>query len=173
MDLTEALISSYRDAADHLIGAPRRRFMASIVRELGCGGQRLAEEVLGWNRQTVRKGALELSTGEDISDGRVNNGRLSLEESFPTLLQDLRDVVEPHTQADPQLRTERVYRKITTKEVMRRLHAEKGYAQETLPSEEAIRERLNRLGYHPMRVRKTLPKKRSPRPTQSSSASGR
>ena len=88
-------------------------------------------------------------------------------------VQDLREVVDPHTQADPQLRSERLYRKITTKEVMRRLVTEKGYSEETLPSEEAIRTRLDRLGYRPGRVRKTLPKKRSPKQMPSSSASNR
>jgi len=167
--------------------------MAGIVRDLGFGGQRLAEEVLGWNRQTIRKGEGERRTGAEIPDGRENNGRPSLEDEIPTLLQDIRDVVDPHTQADPQLRSERLYRKITTKEVMRRLVTEKGYveksppekagaekplpepadAKKVLPSEEAIRERLDRLGYKPKRVRKTIPKKKSPRPTRSSSASTR
>jgi len=171
MKLTEPLISSFREAAEKLVGGARRRFMAAIARELGVGGQTRAETVLGWNRQTIRKGEMELRTGVELRDGRERNGRPSLEEKIPSLLQDLREVVEPHTQADPQLRTERLYRKITTKEVMRRLQTEKGYTEETMPSEEAIRERLDRLGYHPMRVRKTLPKKRSPRPMPSSRAS--
>ena len=171
MELTEPLILSLQEASEHLVGGARRRFMAGIVRELGPGGQRRAEEQLGWNRQTVRKGEGELTTGVEIPDGRKTNGRSSLEEQRPTLLQDLRDVVDPHTQADPQLRSERLYRKITTKEVLRRLVSEKAYSPETLPSEEAIRERLDRLGYHPSRVRKTLPKKRSPKPTPSSRAS--
>src|SRR5271169_2167559 len=106
MDLTEGLISSLQDAAEHLGGGARRRFMASVVRELGSGGQRRAEELLGWNRQTVRKGEGELRTGVEVPDGRRNNGRLSLEEALPTLLQDIRAVVDPHAQADPQLRSE-------------------------------------------------------------------
>jgi hypothetical protein len=173
MELTEALISSLQEAADNLVGGPRRRFMAGIVRELGPGGQTRAEKLLGWNRQTIRKGETELRTRIEFRDGRENNGRASLEETMPSLLQDLREVVEPHTQADPQLRSERLYRRITVKEVRRRLQTEKGYTEQTLPSEEAIRERLARLGYYPMRVRKTLPKKRSPRPTPSSSTSPR
>lgn len=173
MELTETLISCLKETAASLLGGARRRFMAGVVRELGTGGQRCAETRLDWNRQTIRKGEAELRDGVEILDGRRNNGRPSLEEQMPTLLQDIRDVVDPHTQADPQLRSERMYRKITTKEVMRRLVSEKGYSEEVLPSEEAIRERLDRLGYRPSRVRKTLPKKRSLKPTPSLSASAR
>jgi Rhodopirellula transposase DDE domain len=173
MELTEGLISFFKETAANLSASPRRKFMAGIVRELGIGGQTRAEQQLGWNRQTIRKGTAELCDGVEIPDGRRNNGRLSLEEQMPTLLQDIRDVVDPHTQADPRLRTERLYRKLTTKEVRRRMVSEKGYTEKTLPSEESIRVRLDRLGYHPSRVRKTLPKKRSPKRTLSSSASVR
>lgn len=144
--------------------------MAGVVRDLGAGGQRCAQRHLGWNRETIRKGEAELRDGISILDGRRDNRRPSFEERLPSLLQDIRDVVDPHTQADPQLRSDRLYRKITTKEVMRRLVTEKGYSEETLPKEESIRVRLERLGYRPSRVRKTLPKKNSPKPTPSSSA---
>lgn len=171
MELTEGLIEVVKQGAADLEGACRRRFMARFVRLLGEGGQRLAEAALGWNRCTVRKGEAELRDGVEIPDGRRNNGRASLEELFPSLLSDLRDIVEPHLQVDPTLRSERLYRKLTTPEVLRRLVSEKGYSEDDLPSEEAIRQRLNRLGYFPQRVRKSKPKKRSPRPTRSSARS--
>ncbi len=173
MELTEGLVEVVKSGAASLEGAPRRRFIAGFVRLLGRGGQRLAETVLGWNRHTIRMGETELRTGIDIPDGRKDNGQPSLEERFPTLLQDLRGIVEPFTEVDPTLRTERLYRKLTVAEVRRRLVSEKGYAEQTLPSEEPIRQRLNRLGYFPQRVRKSKPKKRSPRPTRSSSRSPR
>lgn len=171
MELTEGLIAVVKQGAADLTGAPRRRFMATFVKLLGEGGQRLAESVLLWNRGTVRKGEEELRTGVVFADGRKDNGRLSIEERFPHLLQDLRDIVEPFVQVDPTFRTARLYRKLTTSEVLLRLKSEKGYAEETLPSEEAIRLRLNGLGYFPQRVRKSKPKKRSPRPTPSSTKS--
>jgi hypothetical protein len=167
MELTQELIEVVAEAAENLEGSPRRRFMAGIVRLLGDGGQRLAESTLGWNRGTVRKGEDELRAGVDLPDGRRDNGQAPLEARFPSLLQDLREIVEPFVQVDPTLRSERLYRKLTTREVMRRLVSEKGYAEAGLPSEEAIRQRLNGLGYFPQRVRKSRPKKRSPRPTRS------
>jgi hypothetical protein len=171
MELTRELAEVVKSGAESLEGAARRRFLAGFVRLLGPGGQRAAEAVLGWNRGTVRKGERELREGIDHVDGRVNNGQPSLEDRLPSLLQDLRDVVEPFVQVDPTLRTERLYRKLTTREVMLRLVSVKGYLEADLPSEEAIRQRLNKLGFHPQRVRKSKPKKRSPRPTQSSTRS--
>jgi hypothetical protein len=171
MELTEDLIEVVAGAAENLGGSPRRRFMAGFVRLLGDGGQRLAESMLGWNRGTIRKGEDELRAGVDLPDGRKDNGQAPLEARFPSLLQDLRDIVEPFVQVDPTLRSERLYRKLTTVEVMRRLVSEKSYAEASLPSEEAIRQRLNGLGYFPQRVRKSKPKKRSRKPTRSLSRS--
>jgi hypothetical protein len=173
MDLTEGLAEVVKNGAFNLKGGARRRFMAGFVRLLGQGGQRLAEEVLGWNRATVRKGETELRTGVEIADGRANNGQPALEERFPSLLQHLREIVEPFVEIDPTLRTERMYRKLTVPEVKRRLVSDKGYSEETLPCDEAIRLRLNKLGYYPQRVRKSKPQKRSPRPTPYSSISPR
>ena len=169
VELTEGLVEVLKSGAASMAGASRRRFMAGVARVLGS--QRLAEVTLGWSRRAIRKGEGELSSGADVPDGRENNGRLSLEEQFPTLLKDLQDIVEPFVQVDPTFRSERLYRKLTTSEVLRRLVSEKGYVAGTLPSEEAIRRRLNKLGYYPQRVRKSKPKKSSPRRTRSSTRS--
>jgi hypothetical protein len=171
MKLTDSLAVWLKEAASNLEGSARRRFMAGAVRELGRGGQWRAAQKLGWNRSTIRKGERELRDGIEIPDGRKNNGQPSLEELMPNLRSDLRDVLDPSTQADPSLRSERLYRQLTIKEVIRRLVAEKGYSEEDLPSEESIRVRVNDLGYFPSSVRKTLPQKRSPRQMPSSSAS--
>jgi hypothetical protein len=94
-----------------------------------------------------------------------------LEERLPTLRQDLDDIVAQHCQADPTLRTTRVYRRVTSASVRKLLVQDKGYSQEQLPSEESVRIRLNEMGYRPRRVRKTIPKKNFPRQTRSLSAS--
>src|SRR4051812_15743777 len=51
------------DAAKALKGSPKRLFMAKTVRAMGRGGQRWAEEHLGWCRDTIRKGTHELRSG--------------------------------------------------------------------------------------------------------------
>jgi hypothetical protein len=173
MRLTEGLRELYTTTADALKGYARRVFMARVVDELGKGGQRRAESELGWNRTTIRKGQQELSKGKEIPDGRRNNAPKRLEESLPTLRQDLQDIVGQHCQADPTFRTTRQYRRVTTAKVRELLAQDKGYSQLQLPCEESIRVRLNEMGYYPRRVRKTIPKKNFPRRTRFSSESTR
>lgn len=60
MELTDSLKSMFRQTANSLKGSHRRVFMARTVKELGSGGQRLAETELGWHRKTIRKGTHEL-----------------------------------------------------------------------------------------------------------------
>jgi hypothetical protein len=171
VELTASVKVMFNEVADVLLGAARRRFMARLVGELGKGGQRAAERELGWDRDTIRKGQVELRTGVEIPDGRANNRAKTLEErSFPDLRADLDAIVRDHSQTDPTFRTTQRYRRLTVAAVLRCL-AEKGY--ERLPSAESIRTRLNEMGYKPLRVRKTIPQKKFRRPMRSLTTSPR
>src|SRR3990167_4928421 len=90
-----------RFAAKQLKGSARRLFMAKTVQELGRGGQRLAEETLGWNRGTIRKGQHELAQNIVSIDCFNQRGRKKAEAHHPQLLADLQKIVEPHSQTDP------------------------------------------------------------------------
>jgi hypothetical protein len=160
---TPALI----ETANDLRGAQRRLFMARVVRALGAGGQRRAEEELGWNRVTVRKGMRELTAGV-AGDAFSSRGRHRAEDRLPNLLADIRDIVTSQSQADPRFRTLRLYTRLTAEEVRRQLIVAKGYREDQLPKPRTIRTKLNDLGFHPTKVLKCVPKKRSPRPTPSS-----
>lgn len=167
MQLTENLKSLLIETAKTLTGSQRRLFMARTVQELGPGGQRLAQRELKWNRQTIRKGTHELKSGITCCDAFALRGRKPAEVRLPDLLGDIQQIVDGQSQTDPQFRNERLYTRLTPGMVRRQLIAQKGYAAHDLPSEEGIRQRLNRLGYHPKKVQKSLPKKRSRRPTPS------
>jgi hypothetical protein len=75
------------------------------------------------------------------------------------LLSDIQAIVEPQTQADPTLTSQRLYTRLSAPEVRRQLIAQKGYRDAELPSDEVIRQRLNQLGYRLKRVAKTKPQK--------------
>jgi len=169
MELTESLKSVLIEGANALKGSARRLFMARTVAALGSGGQRLAQRELGWNRETIRKGTRELTTGVPIEDAFYRRGRKAAEDRLPHLLADIKAIVDGQSQTDPQFRNNRLYTRLTPGEVRRQLIAQKGYTDTQLPCEEGIRQRLNRMGYHPKRVQKSLPKKRSLKPTPSSS----
>ena len=72
------------------------------------------------------------------------------------------------SQADPQLRTARLYTRLTAAEVRRQLIAQKGYSDEELPTAETIGSKLTQLGYYPKKVAKSQPQKNFPRPMPSS-----
>jgi len=162
MELTDSLKKIYIETAKMLKGANRRRFMSLIVKELGQGGYSLAEKELGWCRDTVRKGMKELETGITCCDNFSARGRHSSEKDLPQLLEDITQIVDSQSQTDPSFKTQRLYRRLSTKEVRQQLIKQKGYKDEQLPSEETIRLKLNQLGYYPSRVAKSKPQKKIP-----------
>jgi len=149
-------------------GSDRRLFMARTVKELGRGGQRLAEGELGWDRSTIRKGTRELQSGVVCIDAFSARGRKRAEEHLPTLLDDIRAIVDSQSQVDPQFRTQRLYTRLSGAEVRRQLILQKGYNDDELPTAETISSKLNALGYYPKKVAKSQPQKRFPKPMPSS-----
>lgn len=165
MELSDTLKSLFIETAQALKGHARRRFMAQTVKELGSGGQRRAERVLGWNRGTIRKALRELDSGLICLDNFAARGRKPAEAHLPNLLTDLTAIVDSQSQADPQFRTNRLYTRLDAAEVRRQLLVQKGYTDDELPSVQTITTKLNALGYYPQKVAKSEPKKRSQKPT--------
>lgn len=160
LQLTDHLKALYRKTAQKLKGSDRRQFMAEVVKGLGIGGQILAERELGWNRSTIRKGMIELVSGEAIQDGYGRSGRKRIEIKLPNLLEDIRSIVDTQSQTDPSFQSTRLYTRLSAAEVRRQLVLIKGYEEGELPSTETIRKRLNEMGFSLRRVAKTKPQKR-------------
>jgi hypothetical protein len=167
IELAEGIKTALIQTAESLRGVDRRLFMARTVQSLGEGGQRHAEAEFGWNRVTIRKGMHELTSGITCCDAFSLRGRFRAEEHLPNLLIDIKDIVTSQSQADPRFRTLRLYTRLTAEEVRRQLLAQKGYRDDQLPTTRTIRSKLNDLGFHPTKVLKCLPKKRSSRPMPS------
>ena len=168
MEFTDSLKTLFMDTARSLKGSPRRRFMARTVKELGPGGQRHAERALGWSRVTIRKGTHELDSGFTCLDAFAARGRKPVEAHLPTLLHDMKAIVDSQSQTDPRFRTTRLYTRLSAAEVRRQLIAQKGYRDAALPTVQTITTKLNALGYYPKKVAKSQPQKKSPKPTPSS-----
>ncbi|MDY0133180.1 MAG: hypothetical protein RBR53_10995 [Desulforegulaceae bacterium] len=62
---------------------------------MGKGGQRRALKELGWNHDTIRKGIKEFQSSITCIDNFLGRGRKPLEEKFPSLLEDIKNIVEP------------------------------------------------------------------------------
>ena len=111
----------------------------------------------------------ELESGITSVDAFSSRGRKRAEEHLPNLLRDIRAIVDGQSQTDPQFRTNRLYTRLTAAEVRRQLIEKFGYSEAELPTATTIGTKLNEMGYHPMTVAKSKPKKRLQPLMQSSS----
>jgi len=150
----------YRKVASELKGGDRRMFMGHIVNMLGRGGQQYAEQELGWNRRTIRKGQREIERGERQIDDFAARGRKLAEEHLPNLLEDIEEIVAGWSQTDPTFRTTRLYTRLTAKAVRKQLQQQKGYTDEELPTARTIGTKMNGMGYRLRAVKKSEPKKK-------------
>ncbi len=158
-ELTESMVATIKAAAKKMTGANRREFEAQAALDYLGGDPRLAETVFGWSRKTVSKGLEELRRGSVIPD-RPRNFVRKTEEKNPQLAQDIRDLVEPHCQADPKFQTPFAYTRLTAKAVRQALIEQKSHRPRELPSEGTLGVMLGRMGYRLRRVQKTKPLKR-------------
>ncbi|MFV0486530.1 MAG: ISAzo13-like element transposase-related protein [Vibrio fluvialis] len=151
-----------RVAARALTGRDRRVFQAQACLALCGGSARKAEERFGWGRANVAFGLREFTEQEpgQIQPPASPRGRLRSEEKNPQLAKDIRLIVEPHTQSDPELKSSRQYTNLSAAEVREQLVA-KGYEESQLPSERTIRDILNRMNYRLKRIQKGKPLKKT------------
>ena len=162
MELTRIVKKIFIETAKTLKGSTRRLFMARVVKSLGKGGQRRAEIELRWNRRTIRKGTHELESGFRCYDNFASRGRKPVEQHLPNLLSDITAIAEAESQTDPTFKTTRLYIRLSAAAVREQLIKQKDYSDEQLPCEDTIRTKLNELGYHPKKVKKSQPLKKIP-----------
>ena len=83
----------------------RRLWAASEARACGRGGIAAVSRATGVSKDTVRRGMKELVSGVRLEPGRVRApgaGRPALTASDPSLLGDLKRLVDPDTRGDPE-----------------------------------------------------------------------
>lgn len=148
----------------------RRQAMGDVTLAVLGGKARVAELTFGWSRAAVEIGMNELRTGLTCVNDLSARRRLKAEERDPKLLADIRQFIDPHSQADPQLRTTLAYTNITAQAVHDALR-EMGRSPEELPTVRTISNLLNRHGYKLRTVAKTKVQKKSRKPTQFSKTS--
>ncbi len=106
--LDEAAIQLRYAALDPVLDERgRRRFAAAEARSAGWGGVSALSRITGMARSTIGRGLAELrGAATEVAAGRVRRpggGRgKKLTSGDATLLDDLRELVEPATRGDPQ-----------------------------------------------------------------------
>jgi DNA-binding phage protein len=94
----------YREMAPVLNEQSRRRFVALEARALGRGGVSMMARLSGLARSTIYHGLSDIGDNVLASPGRVRKkggGRKAKAEQDPTLVVDLKSLVEPVTRGDP------------------------------------------------------------------------
>ena len=147
-------------AAKQLKGRSHRRFLAEVCTTLCDGSPRKAEARFGWGREAVAKGLCDPEDSNSTSAEKSRRGRQRSEEKNPQLAIEIRLIVEPHTQSDPELKTSRQYTNLSAAEVRQAL-IERGYQGDPLPSERTLRDILNRMNYRLKRIQKGKPLKKT------------
>ena len=163
-------------AAKKLKGHERRAFVAEVAESICYGSPRLTETEFGFGRHTVELGMHEKRTGLICYGNYASSGKQKTEDISPQLIQDIRSLVEPESQADPQLRNTFAYTRVTAKNVRQKLVEEKNWDEGLLPQVRTFNNILNRLGYRLRKVEKTKPEKKSRKPMpslQTSTESGK
>jgi Rhodopirellula transposase DDE domain len=159
-DSIERFDALIRSGASRLTGYQRRSFQAEVAVELCSGNARQAERRFGWGRETVEKGLQERHHGVRCLEHFAARGRQRSEDKHPQLAADIRALVEPHTQADPELKSSRRYTNLSAAEVRTALIGQ-GYPAPELPSERTMRDILNRMNYRLKRLQKGKPLKKT------------
>jgi len=149
-----------RAGAHRLTGLQRRLFQAEVCLSLCEGSPRQAERRFGWGRETIAKGLHEYHSGLHCLENFAARGRRRSEDQDPQLAQDIRAIVEPRTDADPELKSARRYTNLSAAEVRAALRA-RGYRDADLPKERTMRDILNRMGDRLKRIEKGQPIKKT------------
>ncbi len=100
---TQAILRRWNDVGSNLDERRRRLFAACEVRAAGRGGLEAVAQITGYARSTLGRGLRQLDA-EALPTGRVRQpggGRRTLASEDPTLIEDLRRVLEPATLGDP------------------------------------------------------------------------
>jgi hypothetical protein len=159
--VSESFDDLIRSAAHRLKGYERRSFMAEVATRLCDGSARKAERRFGWGRNTVDTGLHEITGRIRCVENFAAKARKRSEDKDLKLAADIRAIVEPHTQTDPELKTTRRYTNLSAAEVRQAL-LDKGHAEDALPAVRTLRDILNRMNYRLKRIKKGKPLKKTP-----------
>jgi hypothetical protein len=104
MEAAEAVRIRYEALLPVLDEQGRRRFAAAEAHALGRGGVSAVSRITGIARSTINRGVKQIKAKSHAGAGRVRKpggGRKKKTATDPTLLQDLKNLVEPATRGDP------------------------------------------------------------------------
>jgi transposase len=104
--LEEIISKKYNLLKPFLNEKSRRLFAAAEALSIGKSGNiNLVSRATGISEETIKKGCIELESGESPSGEKIRapgGGRKTIVEKDPTILSDLETLIEPTTRGDPE-----------------------------------------------------------------------
>ena len=104
--LEEIISKKYTLLKPFLDEKSRRLFAAAEALSIGKSGNiNLVSRATGISEETIKKGCIELESGESTSGEKIRapgGGRKKIVEKDPTILSDLETLIEPTTRGDPE-----------------------------------------------------------------------
>lgn len=150
---SDKIKKTIQHAAKALTGYKHRAFIAEVAIDYFDGNARKIEREMGWGRDTIITGMGEIRAGIRCIDHYSGRGNKRTEDQLAGFEDAIREIVEPHTQSDPDFQNPYSYLKITAKSVRNEL-INKGYTEDQLATEKTIGNILNRMNYSLKRVQK-------------------
>lgn len=158
--LGPAQLADLRWAASKMTGAPRRACEAEMALQYCHGNPLLAENVCGWNRQTVAGGLAEKRSGIICLGAQsAFSGRPRWEDTQPQAATALRHLAESHAQQDPTFRSRWADTRLTATAALQELRHQ-GFDESALPAPSTMAQVLNRPGFRFRTVVKAKPQKK-------------
>lgn len=155
----ETFLPIFEFGLQKMTGSERRIYLAGIAKQLGYGGMKLVNTHFGIDFRTLQKGMEELESGNCIIDAFDKRGRKSIEVHLPNILNDIKNIVDSESQADPRFEDNRLFTRLTSENIKTQLQ-KMGYKLEELPTNQTIYNKVNELGYSFSNIQKTKPLKR-------------
>lgn len=152
------LLPSLMLASKSLKGSERRMFLGRLALDLGRGGRSLICKTLNIHKSTLSKGIKEVKSGEPIKDRFNERGRKPLDQTFPDLLNSIKEIADAASQIDPKFTSTRLYTRLSASSLRAEL-LNRGYSEDELPTNQTLWNKLYQLGYKRRKVAKTKPKK--------------
>lgn len=143
-----------------LKGSDKRLLVAGIALEYGQRGKSYVAREFNVGRDTIRKGIHELKSGIRCEDAFNMRGRKSIEYRLPEIKNDIKEIIDSQSQTDPKFDSNRLFTRLTTKEVRKQLIDKAGYIDKELPTNQTLNNLINDLGYKMKKVQKVKPLKK-------------
>jgi hypothetical protein len=147
----------FKKALGFLSGRDRRALVAGMALEVGRGGESYVAKEFNVGRDTIRTGIHELKSGFRCVDAYNMRGRKSIDFRLPEIKNDIKKIIDSQSQTDPKFDSNRLYTRLTTKEIRKQLIEKAGYCNEELPTDQTINNLINKLGYKMEKTQKVKP----------------